>query len=184
MSSERWHELGPFTVFDVETTGMAPASERIVELAAVRIDRDGAIRRFQSLVNPGRPIPAAAHNVHRISDAMVADAPPFSRIARPFLDFAAESTLVAHNAGFDLGFLQESLNRCGLPLWPGKTLDTLRLIRKTHGTLASYSLQSLRQVFVLDDPPDGAAAHRAAADAEWTLQILKIALCAILDRQR
>ena len=170
-----WSELGPFTVFDLETTGMSPTEDRIVELAAVRIERDGEVTRYQSLINPGRPIPGRATAVHHISDGMVADAPRFSEVGRAFLEFAAESTLVAHNAYFDLGFLQESLARTGLPLWKGKTLDSCRLLKRTHPGLASYSLQSLRGYFRLETAA-GMCAHRAAADVEWTCQVLEIAL--------
>jgi len=116
MSSKKWHEFGPFTVFDVETTGMSPVHNRIVEIAAARIDQNGTITRFQSLVNPGCPIPPQVSCVHLITDEMVADAPKFHEVGYKFLDMARGSTLVAHNARFDLGFLQESLARCGLEL--------------------------------------------------------------------
>ncbi len=170
-----WFELGPFTVFDVETTGMSPVNDRIVQIAAVRIDRDGTLSRWASFINPGRPIPAGVVAVHHISDEMVSSAPVFARAGRDFLEFAKNSTLVAHNARFDLGFLQESLSRTGLPLWKGKTLDTLRLIKTTHPHLPSYKLQSLRAIFQLDSD-DSMQAHRADADVEWTIQILAIAL--------
>lgn len=176
----QWFELGPFTVFDVETTGMSPVNDRIVQIAAVRIDRDGVISRWQSFVNPGRKIPAGVVAVHHITDDIVKGAPAFVRVGYEFLDFAEGSTLVAHNARFDLGFLQESLNRTGLPLWKGKTLDTLRLIKTTHPHLPSYKLQSLRAIFQLDSADD-MQAHRADADVEWTLQILGIALKAAMQ---
>ena len=157
-----WCELGPFTIFDVETTGMSPVRDRIVELAAVRVDRDGRI-------------PAQAVAVHHITDDMVAGAPSFARMGLDFLEFASESTLVAHNARFDLGFLQESLARTGLPLWKGKTLDSLRLLKTTFPNLPSYNLQSLRAYFQLETEK-GMNAHRAGADVEWTRQVLEIAL--------
>ena len=174
-----WFELGPFTVFDVETTGMSPVNDRIVQIAAVRIDRDGTVSRWASFINPGRSIPAGVVAVHHISDEMVASAPVFARAGRDFLEFAKNSTLVAHNARFDLGFLQESLSRTGLPLWKGKTLDTLRLIKTTHPHLPSYKLQSLRAIFQLDSD-DSMQAHRADADVEWTIQILAIALKSVM----
>ena len=117
-----WYELGPFTVFDVETTGLSPRNDRMVELAALRIDRDGEETVFHTLIHPGRLIPACASRVHHITDEMVADAPHFPQIGHSFLKFISGSTLVAHNARFDLGFLQESLNRGGLPLWKGNTI--------------------------------------------------------------
>ena len=170
-----WFELGPFTVFDVDTTGMSPVNDRIVQIAAVRIDRDGTISRWASYINPGRHIPGGVVSVHHITDEMVANAPVFARAGWEFLEFAKDSTLVAHNARFDLGFLQESLHRSGLPRWQGKTIDSLRLIRTTHPHLPSYKLQSLRAIFQLETT-DYMRAHRADADVEWTLQVLAIAL--------
>ena len=176
-----WFELGPFTVFDVETTGMSPVNDRIVQIAAVRINRDGEISRWASFINPGRSIPPGVVAVHHITDELVASAPVFARAGREFIEFAAGSTLVAHNARFDLGFLQESLNRTGLPLWKDKTLDTLRLIKTTYPHLPSYKLQSLRAIFQLESD-DSMQAHRADADVEWTLQILSIALKAAMKQ--
>ena len=170
-----WYDLGPFTVFDVETTGMSPVGDRIVELAALRIDKDGSEKEFHTLVNPGRTIPPGVVAVHHITDKMVIDAPHFSTAGKMFTDFAAGSTLVAHNARFDLGFLQESLARCGLPLWEGKTIDSIRLLKKTHPGLPCYKLQSLRFYFKLDSD-DSMQAHRAGSDVRWTMQLLKIAL--------
>ena len=171
-----WKSLGPFTVFDLETTGMSPVHDRIVELAAIRIDCDGTLTRYESLVNPGRSIPRGVTQIHHITNEMVATAPRFTDVAYDFLKLAEGSTLVAHNARFDLGFLQESLSRSGLTLWKGKTLDTLRLLRRTHAGLASYRLQSLRAYFQLKDTLGADTAHRAGSDVEWTVQLLEIAL--------
>jgi DNA polymerase III epsilon subunit family exonuclease len=178
-----WYEYGPFTIFDVETTGMHPVRHRIVELAAVRIDCDGSLSRFQTLINPRCAIPSGVIAIHHITDEMVADAPAFHEIAPQFIDMARDSTLVAHNARFDLSFLQESLARCGQEPWKGKTLDLLRLIRRTHKGLPSYSLQNLRRIFQLDDPFENMAAHRAAADVEWELQVLEIAFNAMMREE-
>lgn len=178
-----WHELGPFTVFDVETTGMSPNRHRIVQIAATRIDIDGTFTRYQSLVNPGCSIPDAVSRIHHITDEMVVDAPRFTDVGYQFLDLAQDSTLVAHNARFDLGFLQESLARCGLPLWKGKTLDSLTLTRKAFPGLASYSLQNLRAAFGLTDPFESMQAHRADADVEWTVQLLARVLAALLEKE-
>ena len=174
-----WHELGPFTVFDLETTGLSPTRDRIVEIAAVHVDLDGTVTRFQSLVNPGCPIPYAASRVHNITDAMVRSAPTFREIAPQFLDLARHSTLVAHNARFDLGFLQESLARGGNELWKGKTMDTLKLSRRAFAGLPSYSLQHLRHALAL--PEVSGEAHRAGADAEWTMHLLRVILSALLQ---
>jgi len=179
-----WFEMGPFTVFDVETTGMSPVHCRIVEISAVRVNPDGGMSRCGSLIRPECPIPPALSRVHHITDEMVADAPTFAEYAETFLSFIEGSTLVAHNARFDLGFLQESLHRCGFPLWQGRTIDSIRLLKKTHAGLPSYSLQNLRRAFHLPDPFKDMQAHRAGADVEWTMQLLEIALKEVLMRSR
>ena len=182
---QNWFEYGPFTIFDVETTGMSPVNDRIVELAAIRVDLDGSRSVFHTLIHPGRPIPRQVQRVHHISDDMVADAPHFAQIGNRFLTFARNSTLVAHNARFDLSFLQESLNRSGLQLWQGNTLDTLRLMRQLYPQLASHKLQSLRETFSLPEPQGAIkAAHRAGADVEWTVEILRIALESLMQQQK
>ena len=175
-----WYELGPFTVFDVETTGMSPVGDRIVELAALRVNQDGSEQEFHTLVNPGRSIPQDVIAVHHITDEMVIDAPQFSTVGKMFIEFAKGSTLAAHNARFDLGFLQESLARCGLPLWDGKTIDTVRLMRKVHPGLPSYRLQSLRVYFHLESK-EGMQAHRANSDVRWTMELLEMALTKALN---
>ncbi len=181
---QQWYELGPFTVFDVETTGLSPCRDRMVELAAVRIDRDSSRREFHTLLHPGRPIPPGATRIHHITDAMVADAPHFPRVGLAFLEFIRDSTLVAHNARFDLGFLQESLNRGGLPLWQGKTMDTLLLSRRVYPDLPSRKLQDLRILLQLPDPRKGEGqAHRAGDDVDWTVELLKHLLEKLLARR-
>ena len=171
-----WHAMGPFTVFDVETTGMSPVRDRIVEIGAVRVDRDGVRTHFETLVNPGMPIPCQVTRVHGIDDRMVADAPSFSDAAYRFLDFARGSKLVAHNARFDLSFLQESLARVGLPLWKTGAYDSIVLIRKAYPGLSSYSLQFLRQALGLGQEIDEARPHRAGYDAELTMEAFSMAM--------
>lgn len=178
----KWYELGPFTVFDVETTGMSAKNNRIVEIAAIHIEKDGTMSRYESLVNPGCMIPERVINVHHITNAMVADAPKFRQVGFEFIEFVDDSTLVAHNARFDLAFLQESLVRCGLPQWKGKTMDSIKLFKQAYEGLPSYSLQNLRRSFNLQDLRPGLQAHRAAADVEWTVQLLEIAFTALLKK--
>lgn len=158
---------------------MSPVNDRIVELAAVRIAKDGTLTHFSTLINPGRPIPARATAVHNINDEMVKDAPFFEDIAEDFHRFIAGSTLVAHNAIFDLAFIQESFFRGGFKLWEGKTLNTVKIVKKTHPGLPNYKLQSLRHYFGLETTP-GMNPHRAAADVEWTRQLLGILINALV----
>ena len=158
---------------------MSPVNDRIVELAAVRIDTDGALSHFSTLINPGRSIPVRATAVHHISNDMVKNAPFFEDIAEEFHQFIAGSKLVAHNAHFDLSFIQESFYRGGFPVWEGKTLDTLKVVKKTHPGLPHYNLQYLRHWFGLETAP-GMNPHRAAADVEWTRQLLGYLIPALI----
>ena len=173
-----WYRLGPFTIFDLETTGMSPVFHRIVEIAAIRIDVDGIQSRYQALVNPGCRIPSRLTAIHGITDDMVKDADMFTQIGYDFMDFCKNSTLVAHNARFDLSFLQESLARVALRPWKGKTMDTIPLIKRAYPGLPSYSLQNLRYNFGLDN--EVGPAHRAFADVEWTLEIFEMTMKRLL----
>jgi DNA polymerase III epsilon subunit family exonuclease len=179
--SAKWFELGPFTIFDLETTGMSPTRDRIVEIAAIHVDRDGAQSRFSSLVNPCVSIPYQASKVHHITDDMVSSEPTFYEVANRFHDFARGSTLVAHNARFDLSFLQESLARTGHQLWKGKTLDSIPLIKRAYPGLRSYSLGYLKQHFGLGLGGEDEQAHRAYVDVEWTLEIFEMTMKTLVN---
>lgn len=170
-----WLSAGPFTVFDLETTGMSPTRDRIIEIGAVRIELDGSVDRFETLVNPRVPIPARLTAVHGISDDMVSDAPDFTDAGYRFLDFIKGSKLVAHNARFDLAFLQESLARCGLPLVAGGAYDSIVVIRQAYPGRASYSLQALRAAFPLPNDFAGRP-HRSAYDAECTFHLFRMSM--------
>ena len=179
---QKWYELGPFTIFDLETTGFSAEKNRIVEIAAIRVEYNGEQDRFQSLVNPECFIPPHAQAVHHISNEDVEEQPTFEVIGQEFLEFAAGTTLVAHNAKFDLAFLQESFARYYLPLWSEKTMDSIPIIKNAFPGLPSYSLQNLRVRFALGAGFDGPA-HRAFADVEWTLEIFSMAMQGLLDTQ-
>lgn len=112
---------------------------------------------------------------------MVSTAPRFREAIRGFLKLAEESTLVAHNALFDLGFLQESLARTGCRSGAARRSTRCACCAKTHPGLPSYSLQSLRAYFQLPSEK-GMNAHRAGADVEWTVKVLEIALSEALRR--
>ncbi|MBE6392919.1 MAG: 3'-5' exonuclease [Lentisphaerae bacterium] len=176
-----WYEKGPFTIFDVETTGRSPVYDRIVEIAALRIEKDGTESRFSTLINPGRRIPYSSMRIHHITDAMVMTAPRFEDIAQDFMTFISGSILVAHNARFDLGFLQESLARCGMMIWEGDTMDSVRLARGVFPGLPSYKLQELR--ITLDLGCNTGTAHRAGCDVEWTAVLLRKALTVLIEAE-
>ena len=156
---------GEFVALDLETTGLMPETDRIVEIGAVRFGPDGReIGRFQRLVNPQRPMSPAAYAIHGISDADLADAAPAHEVLPEFLAFlgdAGTTSLIAHNAAFDAGFLGRELGRAGLPAPAHSLFDTLALARRRLPDLASHRLDYLARALGLD-PSD---AHRALADS-------------------
>lgn len=174
---DQWHKLGPFTIFDIETTGMSPTLDRIVEIAAIRVDLDGIESRFHSLVNPQCIISERVTGVHGITNEMVENCKSFRDIGIEFTTFASGSTLVAHNARFDLSFLQESLYRAGHQTWKGKTLDSIPIIKKSYPGLPSYSLQNLTINFGLEAIGQ---THRAFVDVELTLEIFRMSMKRLL----
>jgi DNA polymerase III subunit epsilon len=154
-----------YVAFDVETTGLVARIDRVVELGAVRFDARGReLGRFQRLVNPGRPIPPSAGAIHGITDADVADAPRAEAVLPEFLRFLGEPVatwLLAHNAGFDGGFLSHELGRAGLA-WTGHELvDTLPLARHKLPGAANHKLDTLAQHLGLTIE----GAHRALGDS-------------------
>ena len=104
----------PLAVFDIESTGIVPQRDRIVELAVIRIDPDGSIRKTVRRLNPQMPIPAGATAVHGISDADVADAPTFADIAEKLAAFLDGCDLGGYNiTGFDIPMLEAEFQRAG-----------------------------------------------------------------------
>jgi DNA polymerase III epsilon subunit family exonuclease len=154
-----------FVALDLETTGLSPQTERIVEIGAVRFRVDGEeLGRFQSLVNPRRPMPYAAQRIHGISDADLVGAPGIETVLPRFLNWLTAScipVLMAHNARFDASFLTCELDRLGLRDVEHDVHDTLDLARRRLPHLASHRLDYLARALALD--PDGP--HRALADS-------------------
>lgn len=169
-----WRDSGPFVFFDLETTGLSPTRDRILQIGAVRLDIDGTVSRFETFVNPHVPIPDRVTAISGITDEMVANAPNFKEAAYDFLKFADKSKMWAHNARFDLAFLQESLARVGMHLLDG-SYDTIPVIRRAYPGLPSYSLPSLRAQLPMPVDLEGRE-HTAPFDAEVTFIIFRMAM--------
>ncbi|MFH1866592.1 MAG: 3'-5' exonuclease, partial [Patescibacteria group bacterium] len=146
-----------YVIFDVETTGMKPEEgHAIVELAAQRIHSRQVVDVFDTIVNPGVKIDKEAQAVHGISNKIVADlGKPLIEVIPAFVLFSSGATLVAHNIGFDLSFINKHLKDLGLPILNNPTVDTLELAR-SKVLVASYSLAYLAKHFGIAQPK----AHR------------------------
>ncbi|MFW5684692.1 MAG: PolC-type DNA polymerase III [Spirochaetota bacterium] len=156
-----------FTAFDFETTGLYPASDRIVEFGAVTFRNGEIIGRFERLANPGIPISPDAAAVSGISDADVADATPVAEVVPEFVEFLGDSVLMAHNAPFDLGFLRAAVQALGLGDITNAIIDTQLLAMKAFPRRKSYGLQNLAVELGL--PPN--RAHRALDDAIMCMKL-------------
>jgi len=154
-----------FVVFDLETTAMKPEQGYIVDIAALRL-RDGQIvDRFETLVNPGRPI--VGHQVHGINTEDVANAPTAADALGQFVDWVGDTPVVAHNSSFDVPFVLRHLSN-DRSWQPSAVYDTLQLGYQLYPDAGSYKLADLvRFVFGRDH----AAAHRAMPDAEATAEL-------------
>ncbi len=157
-----------FVVVDIETTSTRPGTARITEVGAVRVRGGTTLETFTQLVNPGLPVSGSVARLTGIHDGMLADAPPFRRIAVPWLDFLGNAVLVAHNAPFDTRFLDQELRRCGEETPRNTVLCTVRLARRLVPGLRSHNLDSLADFFHLEF----SARHRALGDAEVTARLL------------
>lgn len=165
--------LPPLTIFDVETTGLDPRfGHRIIEIAGVRLE-NGVIQRdsaFVTLVNPEREIPWDARQVNKINEQEVKNAPTIDLVLPRFLEFAQGSTLVAHNASFDMGFLEAEKQFCWGYIDLPECLCTMTLARSLYPGDFRHSLDFLTQKFSLAMPQER---HRALADVILTAQALQ-----------
>ncbi len=158
-----------FAVVDVETTGMrAGGSDRITEIAVVVVHGGRREVVFDSLVNPGRPIPPAVCAITNITNQMVQGAPRFAEVADRVLAALAGRVFVAHNARFDWGFVSAEVRRARDLALDGPQLCTVRLARRLVKGVRSCGLDNLTQHFGFDNP----ARHRAAGDALVTADLL------------
>lgn len=167
-----------FVVVDLETTGgrataSTPAGsdhDAITEIGAVKIRGGAVIGELATLVDPGRSIPPQIVQLTGITSAMVHDAPRIETVLPAFLEFSRGAVLVAHNAGFDIGFLRAAAQRCGL-VWPRPpVLCTVRLARRvlTRDEAPSVKLSALARLFGATTTPT----HRALDDARATVDVL------------
>ncbi|EXG83095.1 PolC-type DNA polymerase III [Saccharibacillus sacchari] len=132
-----------YVVFDIETTGLSITQNKIIEIAAVKM-RDGQeTGRYSTFVDPHERIPYHIQQLTNITDDMVRGAPEIDSVIREFVEFAGDAILVAHNARFDIGFIQATLKNFDLPLMENPVLDTLEMARLLHPTMKNHRLNTL-----------------------------------------
>ncbi|MHB8642079.1 MAG: exonuclease domain-containing protein [Gaiellaceae bacterium] len=168
-AEKRLLEHAPFCVLDLETTGLSPGRSRICEIGAVRIEALELAGTFETLVNPRERLPLQIARLTGIDDRLLRRAPSAESATRRFLDFAGDAVLVAHNARFDIGFLDREVLRLTGRRVAGPVVDTVWLARKLlSGRVSRVGLGSLAHFFGTATQP----CHRALPDAEATAEIL------------
>ena len=162
-------------VFDTETTGLDPAAgHRVVEIGCVELINHmptGETRQWY--INPERDMPEDAFNVHGLSEEFLSDKPVFGAIAEDFLAFVEGAGLIAHNASFDIRFLNAELALAGHPFLTSKVLDTVQLARREYPG-ASVSLDALCRKFGIDTTARGK--HGALLDSSLVTTFSRVSL--------
>jgi len=160
-----------YVVFDLETTGFGPQrGARVIEIGAVLIAGGNIISEFQSFINCGKAVSRQAQKVHGITDRMLFGQPAPEEIFPDFHKYISKSTLVAHNAVFDISFLRYEFSRLGLGINNGY-LCTMKMSRKRFPMLPNHKLETVAK-HVLGDLPPEIHRHRALDDAKLTAMVL------------
>ena len=162
-----------FVVFDIETTGFSAAEDRIIEIGAVKITDGAIVDRFSTFVNPEVPIPFEIQQLTHITDDMVLEAPKIEEVLPAFLDFVGESALVAHNAGFDVGFIEQNCARLGRSR-TFTSVDTVGLARVLLPTLSKYKLNIVAKALNISLENHHRAVDDAAATAEIYVKFIEM----------
>ncbi len=157
-----------FVVLDVETTGLDPMlGHEIIEVGAQKLRGREVVGEFVSLLKPSKPVPAEALAVHGITnEQLMTEGQTAAEVIPAVLKFIGPAIVIAHNAAFDLGFLNAHCQRLGLPPLKNQAIDTVE-IAKRYLILSSYRLASVAAFLKVPQP----TAHRALADVETTREV-------------
>ena len=160
-----------YVCFDLETTGLSAATERIIEIGAVKILNGKLSEEFCTFVNPGKKIPKKLVELTGISDDMVRDAPDENEAISKFIEYCGDcDILVAHNAPFDVSFLKAAIERCNIT-FNFKSIDTIPLCRSRIKVIKNYKLSTVSKYFNLPD-----FTHHRACDDARTLALIFLKL--------
>lgn len=159
----------PFVVVDLETTGLEPNLDNIIEIAGIKVLNGKIIGEWDTLLNPRIFIPQETTNITGITTEMLKTAPIFKDIIADFLEFLGDDSIfVAHNVDFDRSFVNSHLRRESLKEINNPYLCTFKLAKVVHPNISRYGLGALAEMFQVDLPQ----AHRAIHDARAAAQLL------------
>lgn len=163
--------LEDYVVFDLETTGISPYNDEVIEISAVKVRKGKVVEEFSELVNPKRTIPFAASRVNNITNDMVSDAPFFDEVLRHFLQFVGEDVLVGHNIqGFDMKFIYRDCERYFHQTITNDYVDTLILAKRCFPEWRHRRLGDLVDHYGISTQ----GAHRALVDCRMNQRVFEL----------
>ncbi|MFT4304590.1 MAG: PolC-type DNA polymerase III [Candidatus Woesearchaeota archaeon] len=155
-----------YVILDIETTGLSKHYDKITEIAAVKVSNGIIVNEFQTLINPERKIPSFITKLTGINNEMVKDKPTIDKVLPDLFNFLENEIIIAHNATFDHGFIQQNANLCGLNFYNEK-LCTRKLANRLLPNLKSKKLNVICEHFNIKN----IEAHRAMSDVKATHQV-------------
>lgn len=158
--------LDSFIALDIETTGLSPENNQVIEIGAVLVQDGKAVEEFKSLIQPGILLPTRIVELTGITDEMLLDAPEKDAVLREFLSFSGDLPVLGHNVLFDYSFMKMNYYRMGIS-YQRKGMDTLKLSRSFHAEQSSKSLSSMCQLYQITNKN----AHRALDDARAAYEL-------------
>ena len=167
-----YNEGAVFTAFDTETSSITPSTGRIIEIGAVRFTKNKIISSWNMIFNPHQTLSPFIVNLTHISQQMVDGSDVIDLHLKDFIEFTENSIIVAHNAQFDMNFLNSECEKCCLPPVKNKVADTLKLSRFLFSDFTSHKLDFLANQFMIDK----GSSHRALDDAKTCMELFNICM--------
>lgn len=172
--------IADYVIFDLETTGIHPKDDRIIEISAIKVKERKIVEEFSTLVNPGIPIPPAASIVNKIKNDMVKDAPFIETAIKDFTDFIEDDILIGHNIHeFDMKFIHRDIERHLGMFLRNDYIDTLPMSRLLLPNLPKHRLVDLANHYGISDE----GAHRALNDCRMTRSVYE-KLCQAYEKAK
>ncbi len=162
--------LKDYTIVDIETTGLSPNKNEIIEISALKIRDNKVVEKFTTLVKPDADINSFISDLTGITNDMVQTAPNIKSVLPDFIDFVKNDYIIGHNIEFDLRFLRHNYSKYFTNSIDNKSLDTVKLARKFCPNLGSYKLENLAKQFNISTKGH----HRALNDCEMTFQLYNV----------
>jgi len=152
-----------YVVFDLETTGLDPLTNKIIEIGALKYKKGKLVAEYSVLINPEVLLPEVITKITGLNNEDLKDKPTINTVLPEFLAFIEDLTLIAHNSSFDLSFIEENLKKLNMPIIQNKNIDTIDLAKKYIPKAYNYKLETLKHYFKLDY-----GSHRSVDDCKTT----------------